>query len=577
MRGRISMANEIMENYDPNQERINRRIQMAQQLQQYGEQAPDTYKIAGQEWKDPWSALAHALTQTAGGYFQGRANKSEEKYGMAKNAALASALQAGRTAPETQMYKGKQVPVFDQNAAAPGDAYSNTLEAQGYGPTQGPFGQMALEKYKVEHEGISPKDEMSAKALAGYREQTFQAKEDRIKELYAALTASQGKAAADRLLKAKIADPMNMFGLINDLPGGTTGNPAPNNQTPTGMQQPPMPLPGQMQPGQALGSGPVPGRGRYVQPPAGSPTAQPVIPIQPPLPGDRPNIGQTAPPAGGPEIAPGVPMPNDRENKLDEEYLKTIPPMLATQVRALAEGREKFPSGLALRSPYWQGMLAALGQYDPNFDETSYGSRSKTRNAFTAGKEASNIRSINQAIGHLGTLDSLIPQTSGISGFPGARLVNSGLNSIAADFNRAGPVLWNQTADKLASELTSLFRGSGGAEADVKRNIEQLNGNLPTDVKRKLTRNIAELVNSRLAELAQQYNQGMGTTSEPYKFLNPHAQQIFNRLSPDFQGSGQQDASQQSPPPNLLKEGHNTTFANGQTWVLQGGQPKRIK
>ena len=33
----------------------------------------------------------------------------------------------------------------------------------------------------------------------------------------------------------------------------------------------------------------------------------------------------------------------------------------------------------------------------------------------------------------------------------------------------------------------------------------------------------------------------------------------------------------QSPPVSLLKEGVNTTFANGQVWTLQNGQPVQVK
>lgn len=38
-----------------------------------------------------------------------------------------------------------------------------------------------------------------------------------------------------------------------------------------------------------------------------------------------------------------------------------------------------------------------------------------------------------------------------------------------------------------------------------------------------------------------------------------------------------QGAQETAPPPNLLKEGHVTTFANGQQWSMRNGKAERVK
>src|SRR5579872_2292770 len=88
-----------------------------------------------------------------------------------------------------------------------------------------------------------------------------------------------------------------------------------------------------------------------------------------------------------------------------EDFLKTLKPEVAAQVKALAEGRMAFPSGFALRSPYWQQMLQAVSQYDPTFDAVNYTARAKTRSDFTSGAAAKNVTSLNTVIGHLDELD----------------------------------------------------------------------------------------------------------------------------------------------------------------------------
>ena len=40
---------------------------------------------------------------------------------------------------------------------------------------------------------------------------------------------------------------------------------------------------------------------------------------------------------------------------------------------------------------------------------------------------------------------------------------------------------------------------------------------------------------------------------------------------------GAQGAQETAPPPSLLKEGHVTTFANGQQWSMRNGKAERVK
>ena len=212
------------------------------------------------------------------------------------------------------------------------------------------------------------------------------------------------------------------------------------------------------------------------------------------------------------------------------DFLSTLGPTQASQVKALAEGRMPFPAGFALKSPYWQNMLSAVSQYDPNFDAVNYNARAKTRNDFTSGKSAQNIKSLNTAIGHLGTLESQIAGTASHSLTP----LNYLQNQAAQLTGSAGPTQFKQTASALASELTAVFRGQGGAEADVKRYLDELDPNASAEQKKAAVKNIVELLASRTAAIGDQYNQGMGTTADPLTLLNPHAQEVLKRLT----GSG---------------------------------------
>ena len=79
-----------------------------------------------------------------------------------------------------------------------------------------------------------------------------------------------------------------------------------------------------------------------------------------------------------------------------DEYLKTLPPALAAQVRGIAEGRSTIPSA-ASRSQTAPLIRNAVFQYDPEFSEQ----RAQIRKAFTSGTDGRNIGALNTATVHL--------------------------------------------------------------------------------------------------------------------------------------------------------------------------------
>ena len=256
---------------------------------------------------------------------------------------------------------------------------------------------------------------------------------------------------------------------------------------------------------------------------------------------------------------------NINTNLHGDDFLGTLDPKISTQVKALAEGRMAFPSGFALKTPYWQEMLQALGQYDPSFDAVNYNARSKTRNDFTSGKSSQNIKSLGTAIGHLGTLNDQIDGTVSTGGYPFATTVNSLGNEYNRRAGDAGVTNYEQTASALSTELTQVFRGSGGAEADVQRYLEQLNSNASKEQKKAAVKNIVDLLDSRLNSIGDQYNQGMGTSQEPIKLLNTKAQQVYNKLHGiDTPPSQTKQPSQNNTTPS------NSKVINGVTYVHDG-------
>jgi hypothetical protein len=227
-----------------------------------------------------------------------------------------------------------------------------------------------------------------------------------------------------------------------------------------------------------------------------------------------------------------------------DAFLKSLDPATATQVRALSEGRMAFPTGMALSKPYWQQMLSNVAQYDPNFDVANPASRTATRKDFTSGKAAQNITALNTVVGHLDHLDRAIdglgnysgdePGPIGIPLGPLARTNNVFARKIA-DMSGTGQRYKDFEAAKtaVANELTRVFRGSGGAEADIQGWLKQLDSASSPPELKSVVRSMATLMKSRLEALGEQYQQGLGTSKDPITLLTPDKQAAYRRMLGD--------------------------------------------
>jgi hypothetical protein len=232
-----------------------------------------------------------------------------------------------------------------------------------------------------------------------------------------------------------------------------------------------------------------------------------------------------------------------------EEFLKTLTPATASEVKALAEGRTEFPKGMSLSR--LQPLIQLVSQYDPTFDAVNYAARSKTRNAFSAGPEAKTINNLETAIGHAGMLLDQIPGTSGHSGFPFATTVNAAQNYYSASTGYPGVPVFKDTAGKLAAELTAVYRGGNGAERDIVRALESLSPSESTETKNAILRNAVDLLDSKLEALGSQYSQGMGLTADPLKLLNPKAAETYKRLHGMAAGDVPSGGAQMVPAPGI--------------------------
>lgn len=212
-------------------------------------------------------------------------------------------------------------------------------------------------------------------------------------------------------------------------------------------------------------------------------------------------------------------------------------PVMASRVQAILDGREALPPQSRM-NPTNKILLNAVAQADPdNYDAINKGARQKTRDDFVAGNSALNIRNLNQAIGHLSAMMVHMPEVAGHGGDgsylgPLARPVNSLINGVENLSGQQGITNYETDQTALSSEMAALLKGKGTSnEQEVNKWLENLSPNRSDDQKMGGAREMMGLLKSRLDELNQQYQQGMGKTATPLQVLNPLAADAYHKLS----------------------------------------------
>lgn len=199
------------------------------------------------------------------------------------------------------------------------------------------------------------------------------------------------------------------------------------------------------------------------------------------------------------------------------------------RVQAIIEGREQYPSASS-RAPDAAMIREAVHTQDPTFDAVNFKARQETRTKFTKGKGADNLTAFNTAIGHLGSLASSVDKLNN-SGFPAWNKYIA--NPVAEQFDskyQSGLKDFQTARTAVADELTRAFRGSGGNVHDIIQWENAINAADSPAALKSAIRSAAELLNSRIAAVGDEYNRGMGTTKDPLELLNPKAASSFKKI-----------------------------------------------
>lgn len=209
-----------------------------------------------------------------------------------------------------------------------------------------------------------------------------------------------------------------------------------------------------------------------------------------------------------------------------EDYLKTLPPARANQLRQINDGKMQVTQMMLAKAP---GMMTQLAQAFPDFDTADANARYKTVQSFNgSGKDGASVKSINQAIGHANEVYDAISALDNYGGMK--RPLNAIANTSAENFkddSRQG-VLREKT-QALASELRTAFSASGGNLKEV----EDWKAAFPENASKKqqldYLRGGMDLLHGVTEALQSKADTGMGKPGA-IQVVNPKSQAILDKI-----------------------------------------------
>ena len=213
----------------------------------------------------------------------------------------------------------------------------------------------------------------------------------------------------------------------------------------------------------------------------------------------------------------------------NEAALQGLKPGEAAVVKGLAEYRIKLPSGMALRTPYWQGILQRAALYDSSFDAAQYSVRLSLRRDFTSGNASKNVRSLNTAVGHLESLSKAAKELDNAD----IQLWNTIANKGFTATGDPRVTNFNTAATAVAGELATVFKNTSGTDQEIKSWRDNISSSQSPQQMKESIDTAIELLGGRLAALSNQYETGMGKPKD-YRFLSPKSLKILKSLNVDI-------------------------------------------
>jgi hypothetical protein len=249
-------------------------------------------------------------------------------------------------------------------------------------------------------------------------------------------------------------------------------------------------------------------------------------------------------------------------------------PEQARIVKMMVQGRMPPPAGYQLsRSPYWVKMLNLGAQYDPKFDEATWGARYKTRTSMAPGGAGfKDKQAINQLLEHSNELyntgHALKNYDSGHYYSYLANLANVAYKHATQDPNLTS---FGQAKNAVIHELSKNWKGSGQAtDSDISKWEHDIQDTTSPQQLDSYIREIANLLEGRIKPYQEVISGAPGMSD--IQMLTPSGQAAMDKLRSET-GSETDPQATEKPNGQGAQPQFNIPSPPGPPPPAQGDQP----
>lgn len=192
------------------------------------------------------------------------------------------------------------------------------------------------------------------------------------------------------------------------------------------------------------------------------------------------------------------------QGKAGDDFLSTLPPGVASQIRAVGTYRQPAPAGRT--SSTGMKFMSLVNQAYPSYDASQYGAKTKARNDFTTGKNGNTVRSLNVAVQHLDQLGQL----SEAMGNGDVQVVNKIGNYLATQTGKPAPSNFNAAKQLVGDEIVKAIVGAGGGVSDREEAAHNISAASSPQQLSGVIKTYQGLLSGQLSGLKQQYEKSTG-------------------------------------------------------------------
>lgn len=223
--------------------------------------------------------------------------------------------------------------------------------------------------------------------------------------------------------------------------------------------------------------------------------------------------GGTPPPA-----APGAPQGPQNPT----EATKGMPSVLGAKVRSLLD----YTGDATGRDMFTKVAVAKAHEIDPTWSEDTFALRKKLKGDYMSGDESNNIKNINTATAHLGTLTRAIDALDNGD----LKAWNSVKNQWAGQVGQAQVNNFQVAAQTTAKELAKVIHGAGVVPEGESANWNSVvsNVNSPDQLHGAVAMAI-ELMKGRMGSIQEKWERGMGKAPDQ-PFFSPRVLKTLEDL-----------------------------------------------